>query len=175
MTLARIRQAFAGEDVAQAEASEPAMEDAELFGSVMRRARFRAALVLLTLLSACTALPQTRGPAGAALRPSDVVREVRALEGREVRVRGYLAFGSHARILWDSEAAARGVLPEGVHPLDLCLTLIDTLRHRRALTRNRGRIVTLRGVVRANILEGRVDFGACSDTGLQLSARRPFR
>jgi hypothetical protein len=141
----------------------------------MPRARFRAAFAFLTLLSACASLPQGRGPARASLRPSDVVRDVRALNGREVRVRGYLTFGSHARILWDSEAVARGVLPEGVHPLDVCLTLIDTLRHRRALTRNRGRIVTLRGVVRANILEGRVDFGACSDTGLELSARRPFR
>jgi hypothetical protein len=125
------------------------------------------------MLSACTTLPQSRGP-GATLRPSDVVREVQALDGREVQVRGYLAFGSHARILWDSEAAARGVLPQGVHPLDTCLTLIDTLPHRRALARNSGRIVTLRGLVRPNVLEGHVDFGACSDTGLQLSVR-PFR
>ena len=121
--------------------------------------RQAAILGLAILTCACAARPQLQTPANRTLVPSDVVRDAQALAGQEVSVTGYLAYGSHARQLSDS-------LREDA--FDDCLTLINTRPRHRYLQRNSGRRITLRGVVRLNVTEGRLDYGACGSTGLQL-------
>ena len=128
----------------------------------------RAAACLSLLLCSCTAQSQLQPQAGRIFRPSEVVRDARALAGREIRVTGQLAYHSHARILWDSAAAARRRPRGPADAFGACLTLIQTGPHDRFMRRNNGRTVTLRGIVRLNVLEGHVDFGACGETGLEL-------
>lgn len=96
------------------------------------------------------------------LTPSYVASNVAHLQGQTVLVRGYLRFGSHARILWDNEAAAEEV------NMDRCLTLINTMRVERALNARNRSTVLIRGIVYENVLEDVLDLGACSEPGLEI-------
>lgn len=116
-------------------------------------------LVIAIIGCSCAGALNTRSH----LLPSYLVSNAKSLDGRSVLVSGYVIFGSHARQLWDSDASARD------SDIDKCVTLINTLDYQRELERRNRNLVVLRGVVRRDVTSGYVDYGACNDTGLEIT------
>ena len=104
------------------------------------------------MLSACAAgQPAWPSAPERTYRPAEIVRDIRALDGRQLRIAGYLRLGQEARALWQSrrdfeEARARGA--SGGDPVwDRCITAYYDLAIARAVERAAGSAVEIVGTV----------------------------
>ena len=120
-----------------------------------------ATLYALTLNNGC-ALISTRSPAA----PSAVVT-MHPSHFTDVRsISGYLRFDSHSRQLWDDADA--------LHENDAskCVTLINTSSFETDLRNLDNSYVEIEGFPVADVLSGRVDFGACNRVGFYVRSVR---
>lgn len=97
-----------------------------------------------------------------AMSPRRVISSISALDGREVVVRGYLLFGSHARQLWHSQQAHQE------QDLDGCITLVNTQGFAPRLSQLNLHMVTIVGTARRDVTSGYIDYGACDEVGLEV-------
>ena len=122
----------------------------------MKLSRLFIAVTFGIGLSTC-ATPQKGG-----LQTFDAADVTHMRDGDVVRARGYLVFESHARQLWSSPDAYKS--GDFTH----CITLIDTQPHQRELSAKNRTFVTVTGRVRADVISGYVDLGACNRAGVTI-------
>jgi hypothetical protein len=136
-------------------------------------------LILLGFLPSCVTIPRT--DTNIVLKPSDAVRDISTLEGRRVRLSGYLVLGQEVRVLWDSpqyrdEAAARQA--SGADPVwNHCLTAYYDFAIARSVESASRSMVDVIGTIGINRQEDdAVDLWSCNDVYITIhQIRRPGR
>lgn len=139
---------------------------------MIHRIRRRGAVLLVLLSSAACIYGESPQHL---LRVDDILKSARALEGTQVKVRGFLRFGDDTQNLWTSKDAYSAVSGHFVPPdsplWNHCVSLLDTKELRAALLRYDRLDVIVRGrVTRHRRENGDIAFESCSDVGISVTS-----
>lgn len=130
-----------------------------------------AAIVAASVVAGCVSAQSPVSPP--TYRPSDIVQNIQSLNGREIRIVGYLRLGSETRALWDSRAlyetaGERGA--SGGDPIwNHCITAYYDLAIAREAQSAAGSMIEAVGTVGVQRDEDEnVDLWGCNDVHITI-------